>query len=148
PGLAATMRKTLPKWNLDSLAETIVFMLAEHGDDYQESLRLLARDRYTMGMHLAQLPELTVYSSQANFLLVKLSPDIDGTELRDQLFSRHHILIRECGNKLGMSQQFLRLVVRPHQDVIRLIDGIRDFTHAQRQAIDPQSQPVMLRRIS
>jgi histidinol-phosphate/aromatic aminotransferase/cobyric acid decarboxylase-like protein len=149
PGLAAAMRKTLPKWNLNSLAETIVFMLAEHGDEYQESLRLLARDRYTMGRQLAQLPELTVYTSQANFLLVRLAPDLDGTDLRDHLLSRHQILIRECGNKLGMSKQFLRLVVRPQQDVIRLIEGIRDYTRARwQQAADPPSKPVALRSIS
>jgi histidinol-phosphate/aromatic aminotransferase/cobyric acid decarboxylase-like protein len=149
PGLAAAMRKALPKWNLNSLAETIVFMLAEHGDEYHESLRLLARDRYTMGRQLAQLPELTVYSSQANFLLVRLAPDLDGTDLRDHLLSRHQILIRECGNKLGMSKQFLRLVVRPQQDVIRLIEGIRDYTRARwQQAADPPSKPVALRSIS
>jgi histidinol-phosphate/aromatic aminotransferase/cobyric acid decarboxylase-like protein len=148
PGLAAAMRKTLPKWNLNSLAETIVFMLAEHGDEYHESLRLLARDRYTMGRQLAQLPELTVYSSQANFLLVRLAPDLDGTDLRDHLLSRHQILIRECGNKLGMSKQFLRLVVRPQQDVIRLIEGIRDYTRARwQQTSEPASKPA-LRSIS
>ena len=31
PGLAGKMRKTLPKWNLNSLAETIIFMLDQHG---------------------------------------------------------------------------------------------------------------------
>ncbi|HEX2290254.1 MAG TPA: aminotransferase class I/II-fold pyridoxal phosphate-dependent enzyme [Pseudonocardiaceae bacterium] len=127
PGLAGTMRRTLPKWNLNSLAETVVYMLAQHGGEYRESLRLLARDRYNMAMTLAQLPELTVYSSQANFLLVKLAAGINGTELRDYLIGRHQVFIRECGNKLGMSNQFLRLVVRPQQDVSRLVTGITGF---------------------
>lgn len=127
PGLAGTMRRTLPKWNLNSLAETIVFMLKEHGAEYRDSLQLLARDRYGMGTLLARQPELTVYSSQANFLLVKLSPGLDGTDLRDHLITHHQVFIRECGNKLGMSNEFLRLVVRPQQDVARLIAGIRDY---------------------
>ncbi|MFI7674559.1 pyridoxal phosphate-dependent aminotransferase [Actinophytocola sp. NPDC049390] len=127
PGLARKMRGNLPKWNLNSLAETIVFMLGAHGAEYRESLRLLARDRYGMGMQLARVPELTVYSSQANFLLVKLGPGVDGTELRDHLISRHHVFIRECGNKLGMGNNFLRLVVRPQQDVARLMEGIDDY---------------------
>ena len=148
PGLAGAMRRALPKWNLNSLAETVVFMLKEHGEEYSESLRLLARDRWAMGSRLASLPELTVYPSQANFLLVKLSPEIDGTELRDHLLSRHQILIRECGNKLGMSARFVRLVVRPQQDVMRLIEGLYDFVRCQRESSDPLSQPVMLRRIS
>ena len=128
PALAGKMSRTLPKWNLNSLAESVVFMLEEHAAEYAESLELIARDRYNMGMALARLPELTVYSSQGNFLLVKLAPGIDGIALRDFLLSRHQIFIRECGNKLGMSSQFLRLVVRPEQDVVRLVDGIRDYS--------------------
>jgi histidinol-phosphate/aromatic aminotransferase/cobyric acid decarboxylase-like protein len=129
PGLAGKMRSTLPKWNLNSLAETIVFMLAEHREEYRESLRLLARDRYSMGLHLSQQPELTVYSSQGNFLLVKLAAGINGSDLRDYLISEHQVFIRECGNKLGMSNHFLRLVVRPEEDVARLVEGIRAFVH-------------------
>ncbi|MGA6167444.1 pyridoxal phosphate-dependent aminotransferase [Amycolatopsis magusensis] len=128
PALAGKMRRTLPKWNLNSLAETVVFMLAEHAEEYRESLYLLARDRYLMGVELSRMPELTVFPSQANFLLVKLSTGIDGTQLRDHLYTRHGILIRECGNKLGMSNQFLRLVVRPEADVARLVAGIAEFT--------------------
>ena len=51
-------------------------MLAEHAEEYNESLRLLARDRFAMGVELARMPELSVYSSQANFLLVKLADTI------------------------------------------------------------------------
>jgi len=127
PGLAGKMRKILPKWNLNTLAETIIFMLAQHGAEYRESLRLLARDRYGMGMQLARVPELSVFSSQGNFLLVKLGQGVDGTELRDHLLTRHQVFIRECGNKLGMSSQFLRLVVRPQQDVARLMEGLDDY---------------------
>jgi histidinol-phosphate/aromatic aminotransferase/cobyric acid decarboxylase-like protein len=140
PGLAGKMRKTLPKWNLNSLAETIVFMLRDHRPEYQRSLQLLARDRYNMAMQLAQLPELTVFTSQANFLLVKLAPGIDGSDLRDYLINSHQVFIRECGNKLGMSKQYLRLVVRPQQDVARLVTGIHEYTRPQQQWDDELSR--------
>jgi histidinol-phosphate/aromatic aminotransferase/cobyric acid decarboxylase-like protein len=140
PGLAGKMRKTLPKWNLNSLAETIVFMLRDHSPEYQRSLQLLARDRYSMAMQLAQLPELTVFTSQANFLLVKLAPGIDGSDLRDYLINSHQVFIRECGNKLGMSKQYLRLVVRPQQDVARLVSGIHEYTRPRQQWDDELSR--------
>jgi histidinol-phosphate/aromatic aminotransferase/cobyric acid decarboxylase-like protein len=108
-----------------------VFMLAEHEAEYAESLRLLSRDRYRMGMELSRIPDLTVYSSQANFLFVKLGGGMDGRELRDHLLAKHQVFIRECGNKLGMTSKFARLVVRPEQDVERLVEGIRDFTQAR-----------------
>jgi histidinol-phosphate/aromatic aminotransferase/cobyric acid decarboxylase-like protein len=131
PALAGKMARTLPKWNLNSLAETVVFMLEEHAEAYGESLRLLSRDRYRMGMELARHPDLTVYSSQANFLLVKLGAGIDGMALRDYLLQRHQVFIRECGNKLGMSSQFVRLVVRPEEDVARLVEGLHGFTQSR-----------------
>jgi histidinol-phosphate/aromatic aminotransferase/cobyric acid decarboxylase-like protein len=131
PALAKRMAAALPKWNLNSFAEAFVFMLADHLDEYAESLVKLSMDRYRMGVELSRLPELDVYSSQANFLLVKLSSDLDGAELRDYLLHKHQVFIRECGNKLGMSGQFLRLVVRPEEDVDRLVAGIRGFGNAR-----------------
>ena len=50
-------------------------------------------------------------------------------ELRDYLVTEHGILVRECGNKLGITSQFLRLVVRPQEDVARLVDGMFGYMH-------------------
>jgi hypothetical protein len=99
-------------------------MISDHEAEYQESLRLLSRDRRYLTDELSRVPGLTVFPSQANFVLVKLPVGWHGVELRDYLISRHGVYIRECGNKLGMSSQFVRLVVRPQDDVARLVDGM------------------------
>jgi histidinol-phosphate/aromatic aminotransferase/cobyric acid decarboxylase-like protein len=127
PALAGTLRRALPKWNLNSFAESVVFMLKEHMREYQDSLRLLAADRRSMFQQLSTLPGLTVYPSQGNFLMVRLPEGKDGRALRDHLFTAHNVFVRECGNKLGSSSQFLRLVVRPRQDAQRLIDGMHSY---------------------
>src|SRR3954468_1169590 len=142
PALARKMWSVLPNWNLNSLAEAVVFMLGNHVEEYGESLVKLSMDRYRMGMELSRLPELQVYPSQANFLLVKLAPDVDGIELRDFLLHKQQIFIRECGNKLGMTSQFLRLVVRPEQDVRRLVAGIHHFGQ-DRWAQDQREQRLV-----
>jgi histidinol-phosphate/aromatic aminotransferase/cobyric acid decarboxylase-like protein len=129
PALARKMSSVLPNWNLNSLAEAVVFMLGNHVEEYEESLSRLAMDRYRMAMELSRLPELHVFPSQANFLLVKLDGGANGTDLRDHLLAEHQVFVRECGNKLGMTSQFLRLVVRPEPDVRRLVAGIRQFGH-------------------
>ncbi|MFD0525204.1 pyridoxal phosphate-dependent aminotransferase [Paractinoplanes durhamensis] len=48
PAIAGKIGKALPKWNLNSLAEKVVFMIQEHEDEYEDSLRLLSRDRRQM----------------------------------------------------------------------------------------------------
>jgi histidinol-phosphate/aromatic aminotransferase/cobyric acid decarboxylase-like protein len=127
PAIAGRIGKALPKWNLNSLAEKVVFMISDFMPEYEESLRLLSRDRREMVEELARIPGLTVFPSQGNFILVKLPPSWAGVELRDHLVANHGVYTRECGNKLGMTSQFMRLVVRPAADVARLIEGMRDY---------------------
>ena len=105
--------------------------LRDHLDSYRISLQLLARDRYEMAAELHQVPGMMVFPSQANFLLVKLPPGADGGLLRDHLLSQHGVLVRECGNKLGITSQFVRLVVRPRADVQRLLTGLYGYLGLQ-----------------
>ncbi|HEX8628487.1 MAG TPA: histidinol-phosphate transaminase [Catenuloplanes sp.] len=137
PALTAKIGKALPKWNLNSLAESVVNMIGDYESEYDESLRLLSRDRSLMAEELRRVPGLTIFPSQGNFLLVKVAPGWSGVELRDYLLSRHGVYVRECGNKLGMTSQFLRLVVRPHAEVSRLVDGMVNYGHLLRGEREP-----------
>ncbi|MGQ4385916.1 pyridoxal phosphate-dependent aminotransferase [Streptomyces sp. SAS_270] len=133
PALAGRVRSMLPKWNLNSFAETVVFMLKDHGAEYMESLHMVRRDRLDMARQLSGLPGLTVYPSQGNFLFVRLPVGAEGTVVRDRLLTEHRILVRECGNKIGSSSRFLRLVVRPQVDVRRLVSGLEQVLYGTRR---------------
>ncbi|MDO0927865.1 histidinol-phosphate transaminase [Streptomyces sp. TG1A-8] len=138
PALAGRVRSMLPKWNLNSFAEHVVFMLREHGPEYARSLAQVRRDRLDMAGRLAALPGLTVYPSQGNFLFVRLPVGAEGTVVRDRMLTEHRVLVRECGNKIGSSSRFLRLVVRPQVDVRRLVSGLEQVLHGSgRQAAAP-----------
>jgi hypothetical protein len=86
-----------------------------------------------MSRQLSQLPGLTVYPSQGNFLFVRLPVGAEGTVVRDRLLTEHRILVRECGNKIGSSSRFLRLVVRPQVDVRRLVSGLESVLYGSRR---------------
>ncbi|WP_328555731.1 MULTISPECIES: pyridoxal phosphate-dependent aminotransferase [unclassified Streptomyces] len=133
PSLAGKVRSMLPKWNLNSFAETVVFMLKNHGKEYMESLHMVRRDRLDMARQLSALPGLTIYPSQGNFLFVRLPVGAEGTVVRDRLLTEHRILVRECGNKVGSSSRFLRLVVRPQTDVRRLVSGLEQVLFGSRK---------------
>ncbi|GGJ12523.1 pyridoxal phosphate-dependent aminotransferase [Streptomyces brasiliensis] len=133
PALAGRIRRMLPKWNLNSFAEHVVFMLKEHGAEYTQSLHQVRRDRLEMASHLSALPGLTVYPSQGNFLFVRLPVGAEGTVVRDRMLTEHRILVRECGNKIGSSSRFLRLVVRPQVDVRRLVSGLEQVLYGSRR---------------
>ncbi|MFG2787462.1 pyridoxal phosphate-dependent aminotransferase [Streptomyces sp. NPDC048419] len=133
PALAGRVRSMLPKWNLNSFAEHVVFMLKEHGAEYAQSLQQVRRDRLDMASQLSALPGLTVYPSQGNFLFVRLPVGAEGTVVRDRMLTEHRILVRECGNKIGSSSRFLRLVVRPQVDVRRLVSGLEQVFYGTRR---------------
>ncbi|MFF8727543.1 aminotransferase class I/II-fold pyridoxal phosphate-dependent enzyme [Streptomyces sp. NPDC015171] len=133
PALAGKVRSMLPKWNLNSFAEYVVFMLKEHGPEYARSLQQVRRDRLEMTSRLSALPGLTVYPSQGNFLFVRLPVGAEGTVVRDRMLTEHRILVRECGNKIGSSSRFLRLVVRPQVDVRRLVSGLEQVLYEPRR---------------
>ncbi|MFG2277635.1 pyridoxal phosphate-dependent aminotransferase [Streptomyces asoensis] len=133
PSLAGRVRSMLPKWNLNAFAEYVVFMLKEHGPEYAQSLMQVRRDRLDMASQLSALPGLTVYPSQGNFLFVRLPVGAEGTVVRDRLLNEHRILVRECGNKIGSSSRFLRLVVRPQVDVRRLVSGLEQVLYGTRR---------------
>ncbi|MET9353515.1 histidinol-phosphate transaminase [Streptomyces sp. NPDC006617] len=129
PALAGRVRAMLPKWNLNSFAEHVVFMLRDHGPEYARSLHQVRRDRLEMAAQLSALPGLTVYPSQGNFLFVRLPVGAEGTAVRDRMLTEHRVLVRECGNKIGSSSRFLRLVVRPQADVRRLVSGLEQVLY-------------------
>ncbi|MFG2321501.1 pyridoxal phosphate-dependent aminotransferase [Streptomyces sp. NPDC048568] len=133
PALAGRVRAMLPKWNLNSFAEHVVFMLRDHGAEYAQSLHQVRRDRLEMAGQLSALPGLTVYPSQGNFLFVRLPVGAEGTVVRDRMLTEHRVLVRECGNKIGSSSRFLRLVVRPQVDVRRLVSGLEQVLYGSRR---------------
>ncbi|MGW7241004.1 pyridoxal phosphate-dependent aminotransferase [Streptomyces sp. NPDC054804] len=133
PSLAGKVRSMLPKWNLNAFAEYVVFMLKEHGAEYAQSLLQVRKDRLEMASQLSVLPGLTVYPSQGNFLFVRLPVGAEGTVVRDRMLTEHRILVRECGNKIGSSSRFLRLVVRPEVDVRRLVSAMEQVLYGSRR---------------
>lgn len=127
PHMAAQLRDALPKWNINSVAESIIFSLKENMPDYYASLPRIAEDRRSMFEALREIPGLKVYPSQGNFILVRLPEGLNGVDCRDHLLNEHAIFTRECGNKKGMTSQFIRLVVRPAEDVARLVAGLKSY---------------------
>jgi threonine-phosphate decarboxylase len=123
--LAAQVRQRLPLWNVNGLAAFVLQRLSRHADDFMSSLTRVAQDREAMTERLRELPGLRVYPSRANFLYCQLEGPASGRELRDALLQRHGLLIRECSNKLGACEQFLRLAVLPPAAVDRLVQALR-----------------------
>jgi histidinol-phosphate/aromatic aminotransferase/cobyric acid decarboxylase-like protein len=126
PGRAQTLRDSLPFWNINGLAAYVLKMVTEFRQLYRASFLQVAKDRDYMSEKLSGIPGLTIFPSKANFLFVELPASVSGKKLRDRLLVQHGIMVRECSNKIGSSEQYLRLAVQTNEAVDVLVAALSE----------------------
>ncbi|MEK6280161.1 MAG: histidinol-phosphate transaminase [Acidobacteriota bacterium] len=124
PKRAKTLCARQPFWNINGLAAYVLKTVRRFKQEYRASFALVANDRLYMSDRLSTVPGLTVYPSQANFLFVELPDGVSGRTLRDRLLQNHGLLVRECSNKIGASEQQLRLAVQMKNAVDVLVPAL------------------------
>lgn len=98
-------------------------MSLEEVEDLVSSLSNL--DLIIIDESLSRIPTIQVFPSSANLLYIKLPTEISGKLLRDYLLQKHGLLIRECSNIRGSSEQYLRLAVNLPHESDRLVNALR-----------------------
>jgi histidinol-phosphate/aromatic aminotransferase/cobyric acid decarboxylase-like protein len=121
---AELLRSQLPFWNVNGLAAYILKTLPEFKDEFLRSLTLVAQDRMYMLNRLEKIPGLRVFPSKANFLYVELPSGIPGRKIRDRLLEQYGLMVRECSNKIGSSERYLRLAVQTKEGVDLLVHAL------------------------
>lgn len=119
--VASTLRSHVPQWNINAVAELVLSSLPEFRSEYVASRRRVIADRRFLQQQLRRLAGVTVFPSQANFVYCRLPANVNGDLLRNRLLTEDGFLIRHCGNKIGASSQFLRLVARSAAETLELI---------------------------
>jgi threonine-phosphate decarboxylase len=122
---ATLLRERLPFWNINGLAAYVLKSVTRFKTEYRESFARVGEDRVYMTRRLSEVPGLTVYPSKANFLFVELREGVPGRALRDRLLKHYGLLVRECSNKTGSSEQYLRLAVQSRAAVDVLVPALR-----------------------
>ena len=123
-GAADLLRSQLPFWNVNGLAAYILKSVTEFKDEFRQSLALVAQDRTYMLNQLELIPGLRVFPSKANFLYVELPTNVAGRKLRDRLLEKYGLMVRECSNKIGSSERYLRLAVQTKEAVDHLAQAL------------------------
>lgn len=123
--LAQHWRARMPYWNINGLAAFVLKHLPAYKAEYAESFRKVAADREYMYQRLQEVEALHTYPSRANFLLSEVPAGISGKTLRDILLQEYGLVTRECSNKIGSSEQFLRNVVRRPADTDKLVAALQ-----------------------
>ena len=126
PELAAIMRKNLPPWTVNSLAQAVGTKALEDVAYRQESRDYCRLLRLDLENELASFTGLKLYPSSANFIFLKILNFPDGGKLADFCLARG-VMIRRCDNYVGLDDSFIRIAVRTEGENERLLSVFSRF---------------------
>jgi threonine-phosphate decarboxylase len=118
------LRRFLPTWNLNTLAQYFLSLLPPTNAAYHEGRkRLIADVRWLYG-GLRSIPSIDVYPTGANFVLFKIRNGMTATELQARLLAEHQMYVRDCSNKLGMDAFHIRVASQGRAKDARLVEAL------------------------
>jgi threonine-phosphate decarboxylase len=124
PPLTARLAGLQEPWSVNTAAQLAGIASLADNAYREQSLHYVASERARLFAGLAALPELKPYPSAANFLLVEITrPDLTAPQLYRQLLAQG-IIIRTCGNFIGLDNRFFRIAVRQRQENEQLLAAL------------------------
>jgi histidinol-phosphate/aromatic aminotransferase/cobyric acid decarboxylase-like protein/choline kinase len=128
PNLAQAVSRELPIWNINSLAEYFLEIFIKYKSDFRDSCRKVMADRREFLSGLKDIPYLEIYPPQANYIFARITDGKSSADLKNELFSRHSLLIKDCGNKSGLPEKkYVRISIRKAEDNNRLLRALRSL---------------------
>ena len=119
------LRRFLPTWNLNTLAEYFLSLLPQADVAYHEGRRRLIGDVTQLYNDLRSIPGLDVYPTGANFLLFKVLNGMTANQLQTRLLDEHEMYVRDCSNKIGMDEFHIRVASQGREKDARLVEALR-----------------------
>ncbi|MCE5286462.1 MAG: threonine-phosphate decarboxylase CobD [Pelosinus sp.] len=125
-----TRRLDLAKdpWNVNSLAQAAGIAALADRDYQQASIAYMAEANIALYQALNVLPGIKAFKPSVNFMLL----DIKDTGLTAaklcELSAARNILLRDCSNYRGLSNQYIRTAVKRTEDNTRLVKVLNKIT--------------------
>jgi histidinol-phosphate/aromatic aminotransferase/cobyric acid decarboxylase-like protein/choline kinase len=121
--LREAVRRALPIWNVNAVAERFVELFPRYAGAFEESMRKGREDRRYMMERLREVSCLEPFDSRAGFILCRCA--LPARELGKYLYERHGMMIRDSLTQaVPAAGRYIRLAVRPRAEVDRLIAAL------------------------
>jgi len=125
--LVERLRYHQEPWNVNSLAIAAAREALADQLFQEKTCRFIARERDFLQQHLARIPFLQIFPSQANYLLIKLDCRYSSQQLSDFLRRKQRILIRLCTDFTGLDDSFIRIAIKNRENNVRLVAAMEEF---------------------
>lgn len=110
------LKKEVSIWNINSFAEYYMQIYNKYEKLYKESLDKIKISRKNFIRGLKEIKELTVFDSEANYVMVKILEKYTSKDLAEILLNKYDILIKDLKGKKGINNNYIRLAIRDEKD--------------------------------
>ena len=118
--------KNISIWNINSFGEFFLQIIGKYTSKYVEGCEKIVAERNRFVSELSKIPYLTVYPSQANYLLCELNGKYTAAELTAKLLFETDIFIKDLSAKKGFEKgEYLRIAVRDKTDNDFLVEALK-----------------------
>lgn len=124
--LLCTMRERMAIWNINSFAEYFLQIYTLYRAQCSVACDKIAENRHKLMASLREIPWLTPYPSQANYIMCRIAAPWTAKELATKLLTKHNILIKTLSEKRGFEgAEFIRIAVKDEIDNCALIRALK-----------------------
>jgi threonine-phosphate decarboxylase len=121
------LRRFLPTWNLNTLAQYFLSLLPATDAEYHQGRKRLIADVSLLYDSLRAIPGLDVYPTGANFVLFRIGTGLTAAELQARLLDSYGMYVRDCSNKVGLEGQHIRVASQGREKDTRLVAALRQL---------------------
>jgi threonine-phosphate decarboxylase len=122
--LIANLEKFKQPWSVNIFAQAIGNNFLRDKEFIERSKKYLLRERSYLYRELSSIRQLKVYSSHANFLLLRILSNMSSGEMQKRLLKKG-ILIRDCSNFRNLNDKFIRVAVKKRKDNSLLVEVLK-----------------------
>lgn len=127
-GLLARLKERLPVWNINSFAEYFLQIYGLYAGAYESACDKIVERRKELAADLQKLSFLSVYPSEANYLMVKVQTPHTSRGIAEQLLLKKNILIKDLSGKNGFDGgQYIRVAVKDEDDNAALLAALHEL---------------------
>ncbi|EKR28151.1 cobyric acid synthase [Leptospira interrogans] len=135
PLICSNISKRLPTWNVNSIAASVYEKAISDEDYIENSKQNIKIWKEKLIYDLSNLEFLNLFSSEANFILIKILDNKNIFDLTQELLIKYKIAVRNCENFSGLSKNFIRIAVRTPEENKKIIDAFSNIFYGTRQRL-------------
>lgn len=120
------IKKILPIWNVNSVAEYFIEIFPDFRNDYWDSIEKIKKERQELFDALKSISFLEPFETKSNFVFCKTK--ISSRKIAEYLYDKHNIIIRsELNQKILKSDNYIRIAVRNKKDNNELLKALKSI---------------------